>query len=279
MPRLGRLLRLVFIPFLLIPTRILAQTDMINADRPGIADGSRVLGRFGVQLEFGVEQDFKNQQNEKTRETFVPALLRIGLGSHLEARFETNSDTWTRITDPATGTARDHGWAPTSGGLKYTFADNCRKTDVACDLRHSFGVIVRYFPRSGSGDDASHHATADVRLTADWDLSQKFSLNPNVGVARSESDDGQVFTQALAALTLTWEPSQKLNPFIDAGYQHPAAPGERGSLTVDGGVAWILCTNVQLDASFGGGSRNSAPRPFWSVGLSIRKLKRPPVRR
>lgn len=288
MPRLAREHLVVLVPMfamLVVARGALAQdagnaTDLINPDRPGIADGSRVLGRFGVQVEFGVQQEFRDADHMKSRDVFLPTLVRIGFGPRFEGRIEANDYTWTHTDDPTASAPNTSGFAPWSGGFKYALTDNCYQVAGDCGhLRHSFGAIVRVFPRSGTRDDASHHLTADARLAADWDLSDKFSLNPNVGIARYESGDRKTYAAGLMAVTLNYEPSPTVNPFVDAGYQVPAGPGQPGSLTVDGGLAWIVCSNVQLDVSVGGGSRNSAPRPFWSVGLSIRKLKPRPHRR
>jgi hypothetical protein len=244
------------------------QPDLINADRPGIADGSGAIDRGTVQVEFGLQQQFLHASGSQQRSEFLPTLFRLGLGDHIEARVETSLYIWTRIT-PASGPASTaDGFSPTTIGMKYNFSG------AGTSPQRSFGVILRVAPPSGSGIDATHRATADLRLAADWDLPKKLSLNPNIGVARYAGDSNRDFTTALMALTLSWWPTTTVNPFVDAGYQASNGPGQSGVLTIDGGIAYIISRNVQLDVSAGAGPGAAAPRPFWAVGISVRKPRR-----
>jgi hypothetical protein len=129
------------------------------------------------------------------------------------------------------------------------------------------------FPASGSDEFRTRHLTGDVRLAADLDLSRTLSLNPNVGIARYEGDGGRTFTAALLALTLTYLPSDRVNPFVDFGYQRPADAGGPASLVLDVGLAYIIGRNVQLDVSLGTGAQGPAPHPFFSFGVSTRSRR------
>ena len=154
--------------------------DLINADRPGIADGSQTIGRGKFQIETGLERD----DSDGLRALFTPTLLRYGVTDKFELRVEGNG--WERDTF---GGASTTGWNPFSIGAKYHFHDT-----------PSLGIIARVFPKSGSGDFRSDAVTGDLRLAADMDLNEHWSINPNVGVAFE--DDGGRFTAALAALTV-----------------------------------------------------------------------------
>jgi outer membrane putative beta-barrel porin/alpha-amylase len=238
-----------------------AQDDLINPDRPGIADGSTVVGARRVQLETGWQYEVLDAQGQRARSTSIPSLFRVGLSRHLEARVE--GDTFTRVSADSTGAAAASGFAPLSAGLKYQLLD-------ATGRQPSVGVIARVFPPSGTGAFKSNHAQADVRLAADWGLGTKLSLNPNAGFARTESDAGETFSAGLLALTLNYQPTEHLNPFVDVGAQVPGAPGEHASVVVDYGLAWIIGRNVQLDASVGHRVRGTAPHPFVALGFSVR---------
>jgi len=191
-----------------LPAR--ADDDLINPDRPGIADGSQTIARGVFQIETGVDR-------EKGDNSF-PTLLRFGLSKNFEARVESDN----ALTHPLFG-------------FKFHFAD-----------APSLGVIVR----------AGEHREGDVRLAADINLGEKWSLNPNVGVNRNRG--------ALAALTIQYNLSQHANVFIDGGY-------DTSQLQLDLGGAWILGRDTQLDASIIWGARGAGvANVIYSAGISRR---------
>lgn len=239
--------------------------DLINADRPGIADGSTVVGPKTFQVESGIQQEFRRSGDSREHTFFVPTLLRFGLDDHWEVRVEGN--TFTRVTsfDSNSTTGQSSGFAPLSLGFKYhIFQSNNER-------QFSLGTIVRVFPTWGSEEFRTEHVTWDARLAADWNFAPKLSLNPNIGVARYENDQGHLFTAALIAVTLGYNPTKRFNPFIDLGVQVPEVKNGPGSAILDGGVAYIMGKNLQLDASVGTRVHGeTGPRPFLACGISWR---------
>jgi len=239
--------------------------DYINPDRPGIADGSNVVGAGRFQIETGLQQEYRRSNGGHSQRLFIPALLRSGLSESLEVRIEGN--TYTRMTgyDPLQGTSRAEGTAPTSIGLKYHFIGGGGLQ------RPSVGAILRVFPPSGSGGFKTSHATGDLRLTADWDFASQWSLNPNLGVALYEDDSQRRYAAGLLALTLNYNPSKVFNLFVDAGLQTPETKHGKTSLIYDVGAAYIIGRNMQLDISVGSGAVGSTPaRLFVAAGISMR---------
>jgi len=212
----------------------LAADDLINADRPGIADSSVVVNPGTLQAELGVERDVRPDL------TTTPLLLRYGLTKEFELRLETAG--WAH--------ADGHdGLMPASIGAKYHFFD-----------KPSLAVIARIFPPSGSGIFRSHQTAADLRLAADKDLNEQWSVEGNVGIARGDGDNF-----ATAAATLQYNISPKLNVFIDGG-----ATSSPSSLTLDAGAAWIVGKDLQLDVSVGWGAHGDAPERFVAAGIARR---------
>jgi hypothetical protein len=243
------------------------EPDLINADRPGIADGSTVVGARTFQFESGVQEEFRRNGDNREHTFFVPTLLRFGIDSHWEVRIEGN--TFTRVTtfDSANATEQVSGFAPASVGFKYHIYES------STDRQLSLGTIVRLFPEWGSKEFRTQHTTGDVRLAADWNFapSQKLSLNPNIGVARYEDDQGRPFTAALFAVTLNYLPTKKLNPFIDLGTQSPEEKDGHTGAILDGGLAYIVGRNLQIDVSLGTRVQgNTGPHPFVAFGVSWR---------
>jgi hypothetical protein len=246
------------------------EPDLINPDRPGIADGSAVIGAKRIQIESGVQAEFRRDGETREHTLFIPTLLRVGLGKRFEARVEGNTFTRVSEIDPLIATTHTDGFAPISVGFKF-------QIEESKGVRHpSLGTIVRVFPDSGTGDFHTQHATGDVRLAADWDFAPclKLSLNPNVGIGRYEDGQGKTFAAALVAVTLNYQPTKKLNPFADMGVQSPEESDGASSVIFDTGVAYIVGRNVQLDASIGTGAHgHTPPHPFVGFGISFRSKK------
>lgn len=240
--------------------------DLINPDRPGIADGSRVIRPGQIQVEVGI-QDEKRRENAATHSHtfFVPALVRLGVLRQIELRIESNSFISNSTSSDGVPSIRAEGYSPVSLGAKYQLYDS------RSEERKSLGLIVRVFPPSGSADFRSTRFTGDARLAADWDFAPKFSLNPNVGLARLQDDTGRTYSATLSALTLNYLPTERVNPFIDAGLQYPEQPHGATSITLDAGIALIVNPDMQLDLSAGRGVQgDTPPRPFVSLGVSLR---------
>ena len=235
--------------------------DLINPDRPGIADGSSVIGRGRFQLETGLQYEFRNSGGDDERTVFIPTLFRVGLADRLEARFEGNT-----FTTTDSGPDRVVAVAPVSFGMKFQIQDSA-------GVRHpSLGAIVRIFPASGSGSLHTNRLTGDVRLAADWDLTSRVSINPNAGLAFYEDDADGRFLAGLFATTLNYFNATKtINPFLDVGLQAPEGSQAGTAVILDGGLAYLPGRNVQVDVSAGTGVHGrTPPQLFFSIGVSLR---------
>ena len=239
--------------------------DLINPDRPGIANGSQVIGPRRFQIEAGVQTYFLGGGSSTARLLSVPTLLRFGLDKRYEIRVETIGYSALSVSDPVVGLQHAEGFGQTSIGFKRTF-------QASSGAKHpGVGTIVRFFPASGGGAFQTRHATYDALLCADWDFAPHLSLNPNIGFGTYEDGNGILYSNFQLASTLTYAPTTHLNFFVDFGLQAPEAAGASESLIYDGGVTYIVGRNVQLDVSVGTGARgHTAPHPFWSTGVSVR---------
>ncbi|ETI65172.1 hypothetical protein C100_03715 [Sphingobium sp. C100] len=239
--------------------------DFINPDRPGIADGSTTVGLGHFQIETAIQLEYRSNGDERERTTFIPTLLRYGFSKSWEFRVEGNTFTWQRQQDPTQGHTCSNGFAPSSIGLKYNIAE------AAGSTQPSIGALVRLFPPSGSGDLRNSRTTGDYRLAADWNFADKWSLNPNVGVAVYEDDTKRSYTAGLFATMLNYNPSKIVNLFIDTGLQYPEKKNGRASLIFDVGAAYIIGHDIQVDLSVGTGEAGTKPpHPFLAAGFSKR---------
>lgn len=256
----------IMVILLQLTSPALAQDDeYINPDRPGIADGSKVVGPGRFQIEAGIQKEYRRSGPVSDHRLFVPTLLRIGINKRWEVRVESNTYTVQRISDVENGISQNQGSTPISLGTKYQILGSDDATQP------SLGAIVRVFPASGSRDFRSRHTTGDIRLAADWDFAAQWSLNPNVGVAAYEDDQNRLFTAGLLAVTLNYNPSKTLNFFIDTGMQSRERKNGKSAVIFDAGVAYLLNRDIQLDFSFGAGTEGATPpRAFVSLGMSKR---------
>jgi len=232
--------------FLFASAAAAQEPGLINPDRPGIADSSAVVGAHIWQIEAGLERD--HAAGERSLST--PLLFRYGISNAFELRVE--GDGYVHSNEGS-------GFAPVSLGAKYHFSE-----------APSLGVIARIFVPSGTGAQRSHTTTGDLRLAADINLSEKWSINPNIGVASQDDGHGR-FTAGLAAMTLQYSLSDRANVFVDGALQSPERPSGGASLIVDSGAAWIVGRNTQFDVSLGWGAQGTtAPNVFWAAGISRR---------
>lgn len=243
----------------------LAEDDYINPDRPGIADGSNVVGAGRVQIETGLQHEYRKGNDGAVRALFVPTLVRLGVTSNLEARIEGNTYSLIKSADATPGAGRSEGLAPVSIGFKVHIAD----ADGA--RRPSVAAIVRVFPPSGSRGFRTTRAAGDFRLAADWDFAQQWSLNPNLGIAIVDDGMQGSYRAGLLAVTLSYNPRRDFNLFIDAGLQSPEIRNGKTAVTLDVGAAWIVGRNLQFDLSAGTRAAGTTPpRFFLAAGISQR---------
>lgn len=151
-----------------------ADDDLIDADRPGIADGSHSVKREHFQIELGVQHDGYT----------LPALLRYGLTDAFELRLE-----------------NDNGSAPFSIGFK----DHVFERGTT-----SVGVIGRWFavhrsygdlrlasdispnehwsinPNIGVAIDRQRSKGATAALTLQYNFTQRLNVFIDGGAQRSQ---------------------------------------------------------------------------------------------
>jgi len=242
-----------------------SRCDPIDADRPGIADGSHVIDVGQLQLETGYLQERHPEGDVRRRLSFVPTLLRIGLASRVEARLEGNTFSHERASAADGSTTARSGVSPLFLGAKILLSDPEQNGTL------SVATIIRVAPPSGTDEFSTHRVTGDVRVVANWQFTPTLSLNPNVGYASNEGSDGTRFGTALGALTLSWQATSRWNPFVDVAYASREDAGGSWSMIGDAGVAYILDCDVQLDFSAGQNLHGvTAAKPFVAAGISVR---------
>jgi hypothetical protein len=241
-----------------IPAAHADDDDIINPDRPNVANSSQVVGKSRVQLEAGVQWDRQRDADAHVRTLTTPTLLRIGVAGALELRVETDGRTIEHATDPATGAHTvSAGWADLSAGVKWHLADQEGP-------RPSLGLIVEAALPTGSRALRGNGFRPNVELPAEWDLGHEWSL----GVMPAVSRDSDATYGAFAA-SLGKAFSERLHGFAEV-----AAPqiGHGSTQTlVDAGVSWLVNRDCQLDAMVVHGLNRQTPGLSLAFGVSVRR--------
>lgn len=120
-----------------------------------------MVGPGRLQLEAGLQKEFRRSAGNSDRQAMAPLLLRAGMGQKWEFRLETNSYVVQTSRDALGSRVREEGGAPVALGAKYQI------TDGADRAAPSLGVIARLAPPSGSGSFRSRRTSGDLRLAAD----------------------------------------------------------------------------------------------------------------
>jgi len=248
------------------PCRADDAVEPLVTDRPDITEASQVVGRRRFQIETGVLREHRSGRRSSERSMFTPTLLRMGLDSRWEARLETNGYSRSRAFSPGDGVTRSSGYSALAPGAKYRIRDAGEGL-----LEPSLGAIFHLNVPSGSGGFQAEKLTGDLKLAADWELAPKWSLGVNAGLFLDEDDRGEAFSGALLTGSLGREITDRLRGFVELAYQGPESGHGGTGLIFDGGFAFLVNPDVQLDLALGTGLSGAAtPDLFWTLGLSMR---------
>jgi hypothetical protein len=239
--------------------------EPLETDRPDITEVSTVVGPGRFQIETSLLGEYFNRRRVDERSFFTPTLFRYGLDNRWELRLETDGYSHSRLSTPG-GVHRTSGYSPLAPGFKHHIQD---PREGSC--RPSLGVVLHLNVPSGSSVFASDTLTGDVKLLADWDLAPKWSLGVNAGLGTDE-DGEETFVFGLATAAVARELTDRLRTYVELALTTPeAGSGGRTGLIFDGGFAYLLNPDTQLDLAFGTGlTGRSTPDFFWTAGFSKR---------
>ena len=237
-----------------------------NPDRPGIANGSTLVGPHKFQIELGVQSEEHKDGDNHTRLLYTPILFRYGLDNRYELRIESQGYEQARYSAPGTETLTNRGYSAVSLGVKVHFQDS-----KPSNHNLSLGTIVRVFPKSGSSDFRTNKTTGDLQFVADWTLSPLWNVNPNISVGFYQDGTGKQYTTFLLPVTVNYNINPQVTVFLEPALQTPEQHSGGTSLIYDAGITYIFNGNTQLDFGIGtGASGQTPPHPFLAAGISHR---------
>jgi hypothetical protein len=238
--------------------------DEIVTDRPDVSESSEVVGKGRYQVETSMVSLRDDVAGTRVRVVNTPTLLRIGIAEQWELRVE--SDGFTRLRAEGATPARASGMADTALGIKWHMQDGDDDDfvpSVAWLLHADFATGAKAFRGQG--------VRPSLRMVAEWELPQGWSVGAMPGVFNDKSESGERYTAGLLAVVLGKEINQQWRGFVEFSADQ-LAPGRHGGNVTrwDAGVAYLANKDVQLDFSVSRGISQSAVDASWGVGLSVR---------
>ena len=231
----------------------IAQNDKINADRPGRTLTPEIVEKGTLQAEIG----FEKRQKQKGDLAFdhPEADLRYGLSKRFEIRAEFIGETQ-RYT-----TKNDFrkGMKPLELGFKAKLLEEKGAMPAVSFFTH-VGI-----PKIASKDHQGKHFSPEIRLLFENKLTDKLSLEYNVG---PEWNDDQTTPQWFYSFAPDLEVGEKFEIFLEVfgRLQKGGAPEH----AVDFGVGYYPTRDIKLDVYGGAGLTKAAPDYFISAGVSFR---------
>ena len=248
-----------------LPAGAAGEEGPIDTDRPDITEASTVINPGRFQIESGVLWEYRHQRNSRERSLFTPTLLRYGLCPRAELRLETDGFSHTSLSAGGT-TRRTSGYSSLAPGVKFRLLEPPEGSS-----RPTVSAIVHVDLPSGSSDFRSQRVLGSAKLAADWDLAPGWALGANLGTQLEEDDRGSVFASGILTASLVREFNEQLRTFLELTFQGPESAHGGRAVVLDGGFAYRLTPDMQLDLGVGTGLSGRTPASFFgTLGVSTR---------
>lgn len=241
----------------LLPLAARAEEAPMATDRPDVVESSNVVGKGRFQIETSVASESNKVAGVKTTTRMTPTLLRYGITENTELRLET--DGFLREGD-------ERGFADVAIGLKWHTHDGDDATG-----KPSVGWLFHADLDSGAGAFRGQGVRPSVRMVAEWELPQDWSLGVMPGVLRDTNDAGEHYVAGSLAVVLGKSWTDEFRTFVEvAGHQLTSAKNGGSVVTYDLGMAYLITPTMQVDTAVSFGANDRAPDQQWTVGFSIK---------
>lgn len=239
--------------------------DVISPDRPGFADGTKVVGKGRFQLETGLQYERDSNDGLLIYGTSTPSLFRIGINDSLELRI--SSDGWMRQSQSMQNAAqKTSGVGDSSLGLKWRLMDANESLSAP-----SIALIANMDFATGSKTFRGDGARPSLKAVAEWELSDEITFGSLIGVYSEKNSLGKKYTGAMVSASLSGSINEQWGTFLDVAAEKLMAKKNGDKvLTVGTGLTYLMNQDVQIDFSVTKGLTSAAPKTQVGMGLSIR---------
>jgi hypothetical protein len=237
---------LITLTFILVYVFAVAQ---ISTDRPTQSFSALTMPAGKLQLESGFLSERPNAKVAFYNVTYLNALVRFGVVEGFELRVTQNY-----VGERILGNG-NNGWSPTSLGTKVHIREG--KGNLP-----EIGIIGTYTFTNGSTDFSPADAVSDIRLLFRNTISDRVSLDYNLGAFWDGSATTGIYT-----LCFGFSATDKFGVFFEPyGFFTKNTPTDHRFNT---GFTYLVSDNFQLDGSVGNGLVPKAPDYFVAFGASI----------
>ena len=256
--------RLAHIVLLLSSGSVLAQSQLQSpmvSDRPGAYCGAQTVGKGVFHIETGFSYDRTTEASVRAEGWFFPMVFRLGLIQDLELRLKTAGPG--RVTE-AMGTLSqtESGFSSPVVEVKWKFLD-VEKTRLALLFSADLEAGTKAFR-----PDKTQPA---INFASDFSLGGSYSLNTNLGVISASDADTQTrFAKPFYAVALWRSISSAASVFIETFGTYPHEKEGGWQNLINGGLAYLLNDNLQLDVSLARGLTSESPDWVLATGISVR---------
>lgn len=233
--------------------------EPIATDRPDFVESSDVVGkgRFQIETSLAWERDKSGGVSSRARAT--PTLLRLGVSENFELRLETDGLLRTRVAGLS-----ESGTADAAIGFKWHLADGENGSP-------GMALLVHADLDSGSRAYRGQGTRPSVRLVAEWELANEWSVGVMPGVYQDRNEDGKRYTGLIMAAVVGKGLTDEWRVFGGVAAQQWTSTRNGGKVvTLDVGTAYLLTNNVQVDFAVSRGLNRTTPDWGWTVGLSAK---------
>ncbi|MBL8511944.1 MAG: transporter [Betaproteobacteria bacterium] len=243
-----------------------AEEESIITDRPDFVESGAVVGKGRLQIETSVAGLRNNADGVKERGRATPTLFRYGVSDHWELRLETEGFLRARVTDTTRGrTVSESGFADVSVGAKWHMQDGDE---------HGKPAIAWLFHAdldSGSSAFRGKGVRPSVRMVAEWELPDEYSLGVMPGFIVDKNDDNKRFVAGIAAVTVGKGWTDNFRTFIEVAGEQIASRKNGGSqVNYTAGMAYLITKAMQVDFAVSHGANHDTPDWQWTAGFSIK---------
>ncbi len=238
--------------------------DQIQTDRPDFTESSVVVGKGRFQVETSIAGEHNKADGLSERTLTTPTLLRLGVSDTVELRAESDGRSLYRASGGGQPALRAKGYSDLSLGVKWHVLD-------AQGKRPSVGLLFDLALDSGSGPFRGEGKRPSVRVAADWDLPDEFSLGMTAGVVRERNPLGGHYASGVLSASLGKNWTDRFSTYVEVALPQIASGANGGSsASFDFGGAYLLSDNWQVDTGFARGLNRNTADISWTVGLSTR---------
>lgn len=242
-----------------LPAGLAAQdVEPLVTDRPDFTESASTVapGRFQFELGYTFTRSGEEEQHN-----IGELLARLGILPWLEGRLGINSFSLFR----APGADRE-GFEDLTLAFKSILYRKPAESSAAVP---QVALLVGVDLPTGESGFGSNEAQPGVKAIASWDITDRFVAASNIGWAYLYSD-GERFDQWVGSLVLAYSVSDPVSAFLEWYGFFPENRGGGSNHYLNGGLAWLLTPNLQLDWRIGLGLQDPDPNWFSGVGLSFR---------